>query len=52
MRRGNCTFLVGVEDDMVEDALVLMRDTKTRSEHHTEQRALAFVLNADRYEQL
>jgi uncharacterized protein YaaQ len=52
MRRGNCTFLIGVEDDKVDDALVLMRETKARSEHHEGQRALAFILNVDKYEQL
>ena len=52
MRRGNCTFLIGVEDERVDDALVLMRDTKARSEHHGGQRALAFILNVDKFEQL
>jgi uncharacterized protein YaaQ len=52
MRRGNCTFLIGVEDDRVDDALVLMRETMSRSEPRGEQRALAFVLNVDQYEQL
>lgn len=52
MRRGNCTFLIGVEDDKVDDALVLIRETMSSSEPRGEQRALAFVLNVDQYEQL
>jgi uncharacterized protein YaaQ len=52
LRRGSCTFFVGVEDEKVDDALVLMRDTRARSEHQGGQRALAFVLNVDQYEQL
>jgi uncharacterized protein YaaQ len=52
MRRGNCTFLIGVEDDRVDDALVLIRETMERAEQRSEQKALAFVLNVDQYEQL
>ncbi len=52
MRRGNCTFLVGAEDDKVDDALILMRETKARAEHEGGQRALAFILNVDKFEEL
>jgi uncharacterized protein YaaQ len=51
MRRGNCTFLIGVEDEKVDDALVLIRETMSRSEQRGDQRALAFVLNVDQYQQ-
>jgi len=52
LRRGNCTFLVGVEDEKVDDALVLMRETFSRPDRHGGPRALAFVLNVDQFEQL
>jgi len=52
LRRGACTFLVGVEKEKVDDALALMRDTLERSEPHDGQKALAFVLRVDKYEQL
>ena len=51
MRHGRCTFLVGVEDDQVDDVMVLMRETVPAPEHHGGPRALAFVLNVDQYEQ-
>ena len=52
LRRGNCTFLIGVEDKQVDDALALLRETVARSESSGEQKALAFVLKVDKYEQL
>jgi uncharacterized protein YaaQ len=52
MRRGNCTFFVGVEDEKVDDALVLMRETVSRPDRHGGPRALAFVLNVDQFERL
>jgi len=52
MRRGNCTFLIGVEDGRVDDALVLIRETMSRAEQRGDNKALAFVLKVDRYEQL
>jgi uncharacterized protein YaaQ len=52
MRRGNCTFLIGAEDDKVDDAMVLMRDTLSRIEARDGQRAMAFILNVDKFEKL
>jgi uncharacterized protein YaaQ len=52
MRHGRCTFLIGVEDEQVDDVMVLMRETVPPPEHHRGPRALAFVLNVDQYEQL
>lgn len=52
MRRGNCTFLIGVEDNRVDDALLLIRDRMSSAEKRGDQRALAFVLNVKQYEKL
>jgi uncharacterized protein YaaQ len=51
MRHGRCTFLIGVEDEQIDDVMVLMRETVPPPEHDRDPRALAFVLNVEQYEQ-
>jgi uncharacterized protein YaaQ len=44
LRRGNTTLLVGVEEDMVDQAMAIVQRTAPR--------ALSFVLDLERYERL
>lgn len=53
-RRGNVTFLIGVESDQVEKALSIIDtnagpeiEAKTASESHPPHRATVFVLGVD-----
>lgn len=53
LRRGNTTLWVGVDDERLEEALALIRTTVTRGEREPgEHRAMVFVLNVARFEQL
>lgn len=51
LRRGNTTLLIGTQDDLVDDALEVIRSI--RRDHEKEQhRATVFVLDMERFEQL
>lgn len=45
LRRGSSTLLIGVEDDQVEQALQVLRDTCSITSSQDQKRATVFVLN-------
>ena len=51
-RRGNATMIAGVEDDKVEDALQIIRDTFKEPDSPGMKRATLFVLNVDQFRQV
>ena len=51
-RRGNATMIAGVEDDKVEDALKIIRDTVKEPDSPGMKRATLFVLNVDQFRQV
>jgi uncharacterized protein YaaQ len=51
-RRGNATMIAGVEDDKVEDALQIIRDTVKEPDSPGMKRATLFVLNVDQFRQV
>ena len=51
-RRGNATMIAGVEDDKVEDALQIIRDTVKEPDSPGMKRATLFVLDVDQFKQV
>jgi uncharacterized protein YaaQ len=47
LRRGNATLLVGIEDEQLEDALQILR--KSRTATAGDKRGVVFVLKVDQY---
>lgn len=52
LRRGSTTFMVGVEDHQLDEAIQVIRDNCTLSIEPGLKRATLFVLNVDRFTQL
>jgi len=52
LRRGSTTLLIGVEDDKVDLAIQVVKDSTTPTEDAELRRATLFVLNVERYAQL
>jgi len=52
MRRGNSTFLIGVEKDKVPDAIRLIREHSAPTIDPGIKRATVFVLKVDQFEQI
>lgn len=52
MRRGNSTFLIGVEKDRVETAVKLIREHSAPAIDPGLKRATVFVLKVDQFEQI
>lgn len=52
MRRGNSTLLIGVEKEMVESAVQLIREHSAPAIDPGLKRATVFVLKVDQFEQL
>lgn len=50
-RRGNATMIAGVEDDEVEAALQIIRETIKDADSPGMKRATLFVLNVDQFRQ-
>ncbi len=48
LRRGSSTLLIGVEDDQVDQALQVLRDTCSISNAPDQKRATVFVLNVQK----
>ena len=48
LKRGSSTLLIGVEDDQVEQALQIIRDTCSLSADQNQNRATIFVLNVQK----
>jgi uncharacterized protein YaaQ len=51
-RRGNATMIAGVEDEKVESALQIIRDTVRDPDDPGQKRATLFVMNVDQYHQI
>ena len=52
LRRGNATFLIGVEEDKVKTAIQMLRENSAPAIDPGLKRATIFVLPVDRFEQL
>ncbi|KUK46247.1 MAG: hypothetical protein XD73_0887 [Anaerolinea thermophila] len=52
LRSGRSTLLIGVEDEQVETALDLIRESCKKPEKPQEKRATIFVLKVDKFTQL
>jgi uncharacterized protein YaaQ len=48
-RRGNATIMIGVEDDQVEPAIQVIRDTFGSPDLSGVKRATVFVMNVDQF---
>lgn len=48
LKRGSSTLLIGVEDDQVEQALQILRDTCSFTADSNQTRATIFVLNVQK----
>ena len=51
LRRGNTTLLIGTQDDLVDDALEVIRSLP-RDPEQDQRRATVFVLDVEHFEQL
>ncbi len=49
-RRGNTTFMIGVEDEKVEQAIQVMKDHCSPPSEPNAHRATVFVLNVSQYD--
>lgn len=52
LRSGRSTLLIGVEDDQVETALLVIRENCIKSPQEKEKQATIFVLKVDQFTQL
>ncbi len=50
LRRGNTTLLIGLDDERVDEALAIIRQTVSAPASQDEQRGVLFVLNVDHYD--
>ena len=51
LRRGNTTLLIGTQDDLVDDALEVIRSLR-RDPEQDQRLATVFVLDVEHFEQL
>lgn len=51
-RRGNATMFTGVEDQDVEKAIQIIRDTVKNEDEPELKRATLFVINVDQYQKV
>ncbi len=51
-RRGNTTFLIGVDDERVEEAIETIKAHSSEPPRKDMKRATLFVMNVDRFEQV
>jgi uncharacterized protein YaaQ len=51
-RRGNATMIAGVDDDKVETAMQIIRDTVQEPDDPGQKRATMFVMNVDQFKQV
>jgi len=52
LRRGNNTLLIGTEDERVEEAITLVRQTCRQPEREGQRSATIFVMDVEHYQQL
>ena len=50
LRRGNTTLLIGLDDERVDEALTVIRDTVSAPSSQDEQRGVLFVLKVDQHD--
>jgi uncharacterized protein YaaQ len=50
LRRGNTTFMIGVEDEKVEQVIQIMKTYCTQPSEPNQGRATVFVLNVAKYD--
>ena len=48
-RRGNATLMIGVEDNQVDPAIQVVRDTLRSDDQSGVKRATVFVMNVDQF---
>ncbi len=51
LRRGQSTLLIGLEDELVENALNIIRKNVTPASESDERHSIIFVLNVENYTQ-
>jgi uncharacterized protein YaaQ len=51
-RRGNATMFTGVEDQDVDKAIQIIRDTVKNEDEPETKRATLFVINVDQYQKV
>ena len=51
-RRGNATMILGVEDQEVENAIQIIRDTIRNEDEPELKRATLFVMNVDHFQKV
>lgn len=52
LRSGRSTLLIGVDEEKVEQALMILRENCTPSKDEKERRATVFVVKVDQFVQL
>ena len=52
LRRGSSTLMIGVEDEKVDEAIQILKDTTTPSVESGAKRATLFVLNVAHFSQI
>jgi len=52
LKRGNTTLLLGTEDERVDDAIKIIRQSREDDAREERQKATVFVLNLENFEQL
>lgn len=50
LRKGKTTLLIGVEDEQVQSALQVIRDSVSPEKDEKEQRAVIFVVKVDHFD--
>lgn len=51
-RKGNATMMIGVEDEQVDDAIQIIKESCSEPDDPQMKRATLFVLNVNRFEQV
>jgi uncharacterized protein YaaQ len=52
LRRGSSTLMIGVEDQKVDEAIQVIRDTTTSTGDQGVKRATLFVINVEHFSQI
>lgn len=52
LKRGNTTLLLGTDDERVDDAITIIRQSREADAREDRQRATVFVLDLAHFEQL
>jgi len=52
LRRGNTTLLIGLQQERVDEAIALIRETRSESQESGQRQATIFILNTVHFEQM